>query len=96
MSLQTDQLAPFPQAHAGFFAPPVAAAPLRQALEAAPVAKLDNRLEVPLQELGFRHLRSAAEISQIVHLRQEIQLPASALADPAFHTREKKETNSGL
>ena len=50
--------------------------------------------DVQPHEVNFRHLRGAAEISRIVHLRQEIQLPASALADTGFATREKKETRS--
>ncbi len=55
-----------------------------------------GRQEVPLDEVSFEHLKSVCAIAQILHLRGELQLPASALADPAFHTREKKETNSGL
>jgi hypothetical protein len=54
--------------------------------------KLDGRLELPLDELSFRHLQTAEEISRIVHLRQQIQLPAAALADPGFAAREKKRT----
>ncbi|GAC1600572.1 MAG: hypothetical protein NVS3B2_02880 [Ramlibacter sp.] len=64
--------------------------------QAAPAAKSDGRLDLPLDELSFHRLGSSAEIAQIVHLRGEIQLPAAALADPSFHTREKKETNTGL
>lgn len=55
-----------------------------------------GRQEVPLDEVSFEHLKAVSDIAQILHLRGEIQLPASALADPSFHTREKKETNSGL
>lgn len=54
-----------------------------------------GRLEVPIDELRFFHLKTEAEIARIRHLREEIQLPASALADPSFSTREKKETNTG-
>jgi hypothetical protein len=53
-----------------------------------------GRIEVPLDELGFFHLRSASEIAEIQHLRSVIALPAAALSDPDFHTREKKETRS--
>jgi hypothetical protein len=50
--------------------------------------------DLPIDELEIRHLRTAEEIRQVVHLRSEIQLPASTLADPDFHTREKKETRA--
>lgn len=58
------------------------------------------RLELPLSdevkphEVGFRRLRGHREISQVLHLRQEIALPVSALEDPHFASREKKETKS--
>jgi hypothetical protein len=55
-----------------------------------------SRLEVPVDELSFCHLRTSAEIARIRHLRSEIQLPEAVLADPGFHAREKKETNRGL
>jgi hypothetical protein len=64
--------------------------------EIAPAAKVDNRLEVPLSELTFRHLKTADEIAGIVHLRREIQLVAASGADPSFVAREKKETNRAL
>lgn len=64
----------------------------RQQEEPAPPAKVDNRLEVPLAELTFRHLQTADEIAGIVHLRKEIQLVAAGVADPSFVAREKKET----
>jgi len=60
---------------------------------AAPPAEA-GRMEVPLDELSFFHLRSASEIAEIQHLRSAIALPASALSDPEFRTREKKETSS--
>ena len=47
--------------------------------------------EVPVDELSFCHLKTAAEIARISHLREEIQLPASVVADPGFRAREKKE-----
>jgi hypothetical protein len=64
--------------------------------EALPLGKIDGRLDLPLDELSFHRLTTPAEIGQILHLRGEINLPATALADPSFHTREKKETNTGL
>jgi len=48
--------------------------------------------EVRPHEVNFRHLRGAHEIARILHLRNEIALPASTLADASFRTREKKET----
>lgn len=50
--------------------------------------------EVQPHEVNFRRLRGAHEIASILHLRQEISLPASALADAGFRTREKKEMKS--
>lgn len=48
--------------------------------------------DVQPHEVNFRRLRGAQEIARILHLRQEIQLPSSALADASFALREKKET----
>ena len=59
-------------------------------------AKVDNRLDFPLSELHFRHLKTADDIAGIVHLRKEIQVVAAGVADPAFVTREKKETRRAL
>ena len=67
---------------------------LRGAEELVPAGKVDGRLDLPLDELSFHRLATPAEIAQILHLRGEIQLPASALADPSFHSREKKETST--
>lgn len=64
-----------------------------QEQELAPEAKVDNRLEVPLDELTFRQLKTTDEIARIVHLRKEIQLVAASGEDPAFVAREKKETS---
>ena len=61
-----------------------------------PAGKFDSRLDLPLDELSFYRLCNVEEIARIQHLRGEIQLPAAALADPSFHTREKKETSTGL
>ncbi|WP_156385504.1 hypothetical protein [Ramlibacter sp. Leaf400] len=60
-----------------------------------PVIPAGSR-ELPLDELEIQHLRGMAEIAQVVHLRSEINLPAAALADPAFISREKKETSTVL
>ena len=59
-----------------------------------PAAPPDGSRELPLDELEIRPLRSAEEIARVVHLRREISLPAAALADPEFTTREKKETST--
>ncbi len=71
--------------------------PLALPREAEPApAKADQRLDVPLSELTFRHLQGAEEIARIVHLRNEIQLVAASGADPSFVAREKKETSRAL
>lgn len=59
---------------------------------AVPASAQAERKEVPVHELSFRHLKTLEEIARIVHLREEIQLPASILADPGFAAREKKGT----
>ena len=73
---------------------PTALPQLRLPAAPMPAGKVDGRLELPLDELSFHRLTTPCEIAQIMHLRGEIQLPASALADPSFHTREKKETST--
>ena len=50
--------------------------------------------DIQAHEVSFRHLRSAHEIARILHLRNEIQLPTSAMSDAGFAVREKKETKS--
>lgn len=47
--------------------------------------------DVQAHEVGFRQLRGAREIARILHLRNEIALPAATLRDAGFGTREKKE-----
>lgn len=95
MILQSESLSAFAHPGVGIF-PPMSEPPFGPYLpgrgETTIAPKPDARLEVPIDELSFRHLQSAADIARIVPLRQQIQLPASAMADPAFHTREKKET----
>ena len=49
--------------------------------------------EVQPHEVTFRRLRGAHEIARILHLREEIALPLTALADAGFAAREKKEMN---
>lgn len=96
MNLQPATLSSFAQPHPGMYAPPVSTPPLRPVRVPEVAERVDDRLEVPIDELSFAHLRATDEIGRIVHLRQQIQLPAATLTDPAFHTREKKETKSGL
>lgn len=50
--------------------------------------------DVQPHEVNFRRLRGHQEIASVLHLRNEIALPASALGDAGFATREKKETRS--
>ena len=52
----------------------------------------EARQEVPIDELCFRHLTTAREISAVKYLRNELNLPESAVADPQFQALEKKET----
>lgn len=75
-----------------FGLPPATMMPLLEEppLYAAPPVSAD----VQPHEVNFRRLRGAHEIARILHLRDEIQLPASAVGDSAFATREKKETKS--
>lgn len=49
--------------------------------------------DVQPHEVSFRRLKGPQEIARILHLREEIRLSASTLADAGFRTREKKETN---
>jgi hypothetical protein len=71
------------------------------ALPAMPVlAPFDDFVDEPVvttevqpHEVNFRELRGGREISQILHFRSQIQLPASALTDSGFALREKKETS---
>jgi hypothetical protein len=48
--------------------------------------------ELQAHEVSFTQLSGARAIARILHLRQQIALPTSAVDDPGFATREKKET----
>ena len=100
LSLQVEAVFSHRAASAALFTSTMRApqsAPLsRQHDEPAPAARADNRLEVPLAELSFRHLQTTEEIASIAHLRKEIQLVAASAADPTFAAREKKETRPAL
>jgi len=94
MSISTS--ASFQAASAAAFSPmllPGIAAPLLPLEDPVAPSRVDARIDLPLDELSFRHLQGADQIGSIVHLRKEIQLPAAAVADPvSFAAREKKET----
>ncbi len=88
--------ASYQAASAAAFSPmllPVIAAPLPPLEDPVVHSRVDARIDLPLDELSFRHLQGADQIGSIFHLRKEIQLPAAAVADPvSFAAREKKET----
>ena len=88
--------ASFQPASAAAFSPlllPGIEAPVLSLEDPAALSRIDARIDLPLDELNFRHLQGADQIGSIVHLRKEIQLPAAAVADPvSFAAREKKET----
>ncbi|HSH91681.1 MAG TPA: hypothetical protein VK996_16975 [Ramlibacter sp.] len=44
----------------------------------------------------LRHLKTAAEVESVMHLREEIDLSVHASASSHFGSLEKKETNWGL
>lgn len=96
MSLQVEAGSSYQDVGAALFASTLLAPPARMYEQHAAPAKADNRLDVPLSELNFRHLQSAEAIAGIVHLRNEIQLVAASGADPSFIAREKKETRRAL
>ncbi|NNU43059.1 hypothetical protein [Ramlibacter montanisoli] len=49
------------------------------------------KTELQPREVGFLRLRGAHEIARILHLRDEIRLPAAVQADAGFAAREKKD-----
>jgi hypothetical protein len=51
--------------------------------------------DVQPHEVSFRRLRGPRQIARVLHLRQQIALPASAVGDASFALREKKETSRG-
>jgi hypothetical protein len=96
MSLQAEGVAGYQAANAAMYPSLRQAQSLLHRVDEPAQPKTDGRLDVPLSELTFRHLQTAEEIASIVHLRKEIQLVAAGVADPAFMTREKKETRRAL
>jgi hypothetical protein len=69
----------------------MSAAVMMPLLDQPPSAATD----VQPHEVQFRQLQGQREIAPIIHLRDEIKLPASALGDAGFAAREKKEMKSG-
>lgn len=71
------------------------------ALEAEVPAALAGRFpgeepsptELRAEEVSFTQLRGPREITRVLHLREQIALPASTADDPGFAAREKKETS---
>ncbi|HZY18524.1 MAG TPA: hypothetical protein VFE82_08580 [Ramlibacter sp.] len=53
----------------------------------------DLRVEVPLEQIGFRQVATPAQLRQVAHLRENIVLPAELRESPAFARLEKKETS---
>lgn len=67
-------------------------------LPAMPVPAVDDFVpalptELQPHEVSFRRLRGTREIARVQHLRKQISLPAAALGDAGFASREKKETS---
>lgn len=48
-----------------------------------------------LERFGLRHLKGRAEIAQIMHLREAIDLTVHAASGAQFIEYEKKETSAG-
>lgn len=63
--------------------------------QACPAA-LAGRPPLSIKDVVLRHLRSEAEISGVLHLREEIDLSVHAAAGPQFAVLEKKETSAAL
>jgi hypothetical protein len=55
----------------------------------------EARQDVPIEDISFCALHSEPDIRAISHLREELHLPGSALAEPEFRALEKKETSTG-
>lgn len=49
-----------------------------------------------IDQVRLRHLNTLAEIEQILHLREEIDLSVHSAAGADFHALEKKETSAAL
>lgn len=76
-----------------FALPAMSVAELQMPLDHAGLVPAGERsYDVVLDDIDFRPLHAAGEMHAIQKLRAEIQLPGTAMADPGFVSREKKET----
>jgi hypothetical protein len=55
----------------------------------------EARHDVPIDDIWFCALQTEQDIRAIRHLREELRLPGSAVAEPEFRALEKKETSTG-
>lgn len=55
------------------------------------ISPSNANFELESAEVSILHLKSQADITQIAHLRQQINLDAAAAIDPFFLQHEKKE-----
>jgi len=83
-----------PYARADFRPPQPIGYPLPRVAPPPPEQQA-GRLDVPIDQLSFRQLRTPAQIARVLPLRQAIALPETVLSDPGFDAREKKETRRG-
>lgn len=63
-------------------------------LQALKSDAFEARQDVPIDSIRFCALQTEQEIRAISHLRRELNLPGSALAEPEFRALEKKETST--
>ena len=96
ISLQVEGASGYQVANVALYPSLIQPRPHLRRVEADASPRSDNPRDFPLSELTLRHLKTAEEISSVLHLRKEIQLVAAGVADPAFMTREKKETKPAL
>jgi len=64
------------------------------AAQATPQPMPGLRMPLVLGEVVLHHLKSARDIEQVLHLRDEIDLSAHLAAGGDFFAREKKETSA--
>jgi len=57
-----------------------------------PTSAADPAASLDLSRIRFRVLHDEAEIAQIAHLREALQLSDAVRADPGFIPREKKRS----
>ena len=59
-------------------------------------AGTERRMPLPVEEFGLRHLKTASEIENILHLREAIDLSVHSRGHSDFISLEKKETSAAL